>query len=269
MLPPDTIDQLARELYDARKSRTQVRHFSKRFPEMTIDDGYAIQRAWVALEARRRPHDQGPQDRPDLARDAAGEPDHRARLRAADGRHVLRAGHRHRRQPLHRAAHRGRAGVHPRQAAEGAGRDAVRRALGHRVRDAGDRDHRRAHRAVRPRHQGRCARSSTRSATSPPTPASCSAAGRCGRRDVDLRWVGALLYKNGVIEETGPRRRRAEPPGHRRRLAGQQDRAVRRAAERRRRRARAARSRARPRPRPATASTSTTGRSAAVAFRFV
>ena len=44
MLPQDTIAQLARELYDARKSRIQVRHFSKRFPEMTIEDGYAIQR---------------------------------------------------------------------------------------------------------------------------------------------------------------------------------------------------------------------------------
>ena len=50
MLPQDIIAQLARELYDARKSRTQVRHFSRRFPEMTIDDGYAIQRAWVRLE---------------------------------------------------------------------------------------------------------------------------------------------------------------------------------------------------------------------------
>ena len=50
MLPQNTNVQLARELYDARKSRTQVRHFSKRFPEMTIEDGYAIQRAWVALE---------------------------------------------------------------------------------------------------------------------------------------------------------------------------------------------------------------------------
>ncbi len=50
MLAQDTISQLARELYNARKSRTQVRHFSKRFPEMTIDDGYAIQRAWVQLE---------------------------------------------------------------------------------------------------------------------------------------------------------------------------------------------------------------------------
>ena len=50
MLPQDTIDRLARELYDARKSRTPVRHFSTRFPGMTIEDGYAVQRAWVQLE---------------------------------------------------------------------------------------------------------------------------------------------------------------------------------------------------------------------------
>jgi 2-oxo-hept-3-ene-1,7-dioate hydratase len=50
MLPRTTVEQLARELYDARKSRTPLRHFSARFPEMTIDDGYAIQRAWVQLE---------------------------------------------------------------------------------------------------------------------------------------------------------------------------------------------------------------------------
>ena len=50
MLNPDTVQALARELYDARKRRTQVRHFSMRHPSMTIEDGYAIQRAWVALE---------------------------------------------------------------------------------------------------------------------------------------------------------------------------------------------------------------------------
>jgi 2-oxo-hept-3-ene-1,7-dioate hydratase len=50
MLPQDTIQALARELRDARKNRVQVRHFSKRHPDMTVDDGYAIQRAWVALE---------------------------------------------------------------------------------------------------------------------------------------------------------------------------------------------------------------------------
>jgi 2-oxo-hept-3-ene-1,7-dioate hydratase len=50
MLSSTTIDALARELYQARKQRQQVRHFSSRHPEMTIDDGYAIQRAWVKLE---------------------------------------------------------------------------------------------------------------------------------------------------------------------------------------------------------------------------
>lgn len=50
MLSPDTIATLARQLYDARKSRTPLRHFSKQHPGMTIADGYAIQRAWVALE---------------------------------------------------------------------------------------------------------------------------------------------------------------------------------------------------------------------------
>jgi 2-oxo-hept-3-ene-1,7-dioate hydratase len=45
-----TIEALARELYDARKTRTPLRHFSQRHPGMTVADGYAIQRAWVALE---------------------------------------------------------------------------------------------------------------------------------------------------------------------------------------------------------------------------
>ncbi len=49
-LPTATIEALARELHQARKTRTQVRHVSLRHPGMTIDDGYAIQRAWVALE---------------------------------------------------------------------------------------------------------------------------------------------------------------------------------------------------------------------------
>jgi 2-oxo-hept-3-ene-1,7-dioate hydratase len=50
MLDDETIQSLARQLYDARKSRTQLRHFSKQHPSMTTDDGYAIQRAWVKLE---------------------------------------------------------------------------------------------------------------------------------------------------------------------------------------------------------------------------
>ncbi len=50
MLNNDTIQALAHELYKARKTGIAVRHFSQRHPGMTIDDGYAIQRAWVALE---------------------------------------------------------------------------------------------------------------------------------------------------------------------------------------------------------------------------
>lgn len=50
MLQAQTIHALARELYEARKTRTQVRHFSGRHPQMTIADGYAIQREWVRLE---------------------------------------------------------------------------------------------------------------------------------------------------------------------------------------------------------------------------
>ena len=50
MLPATTITELARQLYEARKSRTPLRHFSKAHPTMTVEDGYAIQRAWVALE---------------------------------------------------------------------------------------------------------------------------------------------------------------------------------------------------------------------------
>jgi 2-oxo-hept-3-ene-1,7-dioate hydratase len=50
MLNDTTIAALARQLYDARKARTPLRHFSKQHPQMTVADGYAIQRAWVALE---------------------------------------------------------------------------------------------------------------------------------------------------------------------------------------------------------------------------
>jgi 2-oxo-hept-3-ene-1,7-dioate hydratase len=50
MLTQDTIVSLARQLYEARKSRTPLRHFSRQYPEMSIEDGYAIQREWVKLE---------------------------------------------------------------------------------------------------------------------------------------------------------------------------------------------------------------------------
>lgn len=44
------IEELAAELHRAERERTQVTQFSKRFPDMTIDDGYRISRAWMTIK---------------------------------------------------------------------------------------------------------------------------------------------------------------------------------------------------------------------------
>jgi 2-oxo-hept-3-ene-1,7-dioate hydratase len=44
------IQQLAHELNQSEKSRLQIEHFSKRYPGMTIDDGYRINRAWMKIK---------------------------------------------------------------------------------------------------------------------------------------------------------------------------------------------------------------------------
>jgi 2-oxo-hept-3-ene-1,7-dioate hydratase len=50
MFTQDLIQQLAAELHESEKSRVQVEHFSKRFPGMTVEDGYAVSRAWVNMK---------------------------------------------------------------------------------------------------------------------------------------------------------------------------------------------------------------------------
>ncbi len=50
MFNDQLIAQLAAELQQAETSRVQVEHFSKRYPGMTIADGYAISRAWVKMK---------------------------------------------------------------------------------------------------------------------------------------------------------------------------------------------------------------------------
>lgn len=50
MLDQATRLTLARELHQAEQARSQVEHFSKRFPEIDIADAYAIQREWVQLK---------------------------------------------------------------------------------------------------------------------------------------------------------------------------------------------------------------------------
>lgn len=50
MLSPNEVTALAAELDLAEKSRVQVGHFSSRFPRMTMEDGYRISREWVRLK---------------------------------------------------------------------------------------------------------------------------------------------------------------------------------------------------------------------------
>lgn len=50
MFDQQTIQKLARELHESEQSRVQVEHFSKRNPGMTIEDGYAVSRAWVQMK---------------------------------------------------------------------------------------------------------------------------------------------------------------------------------------------------------------------------
>jgi 2-oxo-hept-3-ene-1,7-dioate hydratase len=50
MFAPELIQKLALELQESEKSRQQVEHFSKRYPGMSIEDGYAISRAWVGMK---------------------------------------------------------------------------------------------------------------------------------------------------------------------------------------------------------------------------
>jgi 2-oxo-hept-3-ene-1,7-dioate hydratase len=41
---------LARELHQSERSRAQVGQFSKRYPDLVVEDSYAIQREWIRLK---------------------------------------------------------------------------------------------------------------------------------------------------------------------------------------------------------------------------
>ncbi|MES2511619.1 MAG: 2-oxo-hepta-3-ene-1,7-dioic acid hydratase [Pseudomonadota bacterium] len=59
MLSQELISQLAAELHESEKTRVQVAHFSKRYPGMSVGDGYAISRAWVAMKVAGGRHVRG------------------------------------------------------------------------------------------------------------------------------------------------------------------------------------------------------------------
>ena len=48
MLPEAIVTELAARLDKAERARQQIGHFSREYPGMTIEDGYRVQRAWVA-----------------------------------------------------------------------------------------------------------------------------------------------------------------------------------------------------------------------------
>ncbi|WP_206952249.1 2-oxo-hept-4-ene-1,7-dioate hydratase [Trinickia acidisoli] len=50
MLNANTIDALARRLHDAEHECRQIRQLSLDYPDITIEDAYAIQRAWIAMK---------------------------------------------------------------------------------------------------------------------------------------------------------------------------------------------------------------------------
>lgn len=50
MLTKEQILESARLHYEAEKTRTPIQAFSLQYPDMTIEDGYAVQAAWVAMK---------------------------------------------------------------------------------------------------------------------------------------------------------------------------------------------------------------------------
>ena len=46
MLDTQTIEAVADELLEARRTRTPVPLLTARYPEMTIEDSYAVQNVW-------------------------------------------------------------------------------------------------------------------------------------------------------------------------------------------------------------------------------
>ena len=202
MFDPQLIARLAAELDESERSRVQVQHFSRRFPGMTVADGYAVARAWVKMKIARgqvvRGHKIGLTSRAMQQASQIDEPDYGTLLDdmfIADGSDI----------PATRF-------IAPRVEVE------LAFVLGKRLRGPGvtladvlaATDH------VVPaieiidarieqfdRHS-KAMRKVFDTISDNAANAGIVTGGRPVKPDaVDLRWVSALLYKNGVIEESG------------------------------------------------------------------
>lgn len=197
-----TAEQLARELDEAESTRVQLEHFSKRVPGLSIDDGYEIQRIWVAMKKAAgrslRGHKIGLTSRAMQQASQISEPDYGSLLDDmffADGGDI----------PVERF-------IRPRVEVE------LAFFLSRRLQGPGVSilDVLRATEYITPaleiidaRIEQLCRRTKTmRSVVDTISDNAANAGvvvgGRPVRPDaIDLRWCGALLHKNAVIEETG------------------------------------------------------------------
>src|SRR5215217_5353488 len=53
MLDQQIVEQLAQRLDDAERSKSLIPAFTREYPDLTIEDAYAIQRAWTKLQLSR------------------------------------------------------------------------------------------------------------------------------------------------------------------------------------------------------------------------
>jgi 2-oxo-hept-3-ene-1,7-dioate hydratase len=53
MLDQQTVERLAQRLDDAERSKSLIAAFTREYPDLTIEDAYAIQRAWTKLQLSR------------------------------------------------------------------------------------------------------------------------------------------------------------------------------------------------------------------------
>jgi 2-oxo-hept-3-ene-1,7-dioate hydratase len=201
-LGPEVHAALARELLGAKQSRVQLEHFSKRHPTMTIGDSYAIQRAWIELEQRsgRRPigHKIGLTSRAMQIASQISEPDYGVLLDdmlLADGGSVETARFIVPRIEVEFAFVLGRPLKGP-----GVSLIDVLRAADYVVP---------ALELIDARIEAldrvtKAPRKVLDTIADNAANAAIALGGRPMKPDaVDLRWSGALLYKNGVIEESG------------------------------------------------------------------
>ncbi len=200
-LDDEQVEQLAAELDEAARTRVPLEQFSRRHPAMTIADGYRIQRAWVARQCARGRrivgHKIGLTSRAMQQASRIDEPDYGALLDDM----LLEPG------PIERARF-----VAPRVEVElafvlarrlegpGLSVDAVLDATAY-VQPAVEIIDARIEQVCR--HSGRMRRVQDTISDNAANAGVVPGGRQADPRALDLPWCGAILRKNGSVEETG------------------------------------------------------------------